>query len=155
MIVRICKNRWAFFARMRFSGMRSLELYSGAGGLALGLEAAGFEPVALVERNPSACETLRHNRPNWNVLSEDVRNLRFDSFGPVELVAGGPPCQPFSMGGKANGHADLRDMFPQAVRAVRELQPLAFVFENVRGLLRPAFRNYVEFIRLQLTYRTS
>ena len=65
---------------MRFLDMRSLELFSGAGGLALGLEAAGFEPVALVERNLSACETLRHNRPNWNVISEDVRNLRFESI---------------------------------------------------------------------------
>lgn len=132
--------------------MRSLELFSGAGGLALGLEDAGFDSVALVERNKSACATLRHNRPNWNVISEDVRNLSFSDYGPVDLVAGGPPCQPFSMGGKANGQQDQRDMFPQAVRAVRELQPLAFVFENVRGLLRPAFRNYVEYIRLQLTY---
>jgi DNA (cytosine-5)-methyltransferase 1 len=132
--------------------MRSLELFSGAGGLALGLEKAGFEPAALVERNKSACATIRHNRPHWNVLSDDVRNIRFGQLGPVELVAGGPPCQPFSMGGKANGHEDHRDMFPQAVRAVRELQPLAFVFENVRGLLRPGFRNYVEYIRLQLTY---
>lgn len=132
--------------------MRSLELFSGAGGLALGLEAVGFDPVALVERNRSACATLLHNRPKWNVISDDVRNLSFREFGPVELIAGGPPCQPFSMGGKANGYDDHRDMFPQAVRAVRELQPLAFVFENVRGLLRPCFRNYVEYVRLQLTY---
>lgn len=132
--------------------MRSLELFSGAGGLALGLEKAGFHSIALVERDKNACATLRHNRPNWNVLSDDVRNIHFGELGPVELVAGGPPCQPFSMGGKANGYDDHRDMFPQAVHAVRELQPLAFVFENVRGLLRPGFRNYVEYIRLQLTY---
>lgn len=132
--------------------MRSLELFSGAGGLALGLEFAGFEPVALVERNLQACKTLKFNRPDWNVISEDVRKIDFRSFGSVELITGGPPCQPFSMGGKANGHADHRDMFPEAVRAVRQLAPLAFVFENVRGLLRPAFRQYVEFIRLQLTY---
>lgn len=132
--------------------MKSVELFSGAGGLALGLERAGFESVALVERDPDACATLRLNRPNWNVLEADVRKIEFASLGPVHLVAGGPPCQPFSMGGKANGYEDHRDMFPQAVRAVRELQPLAFIFENVRGLLRPAFRSYVEFIRLQLTY---
>lgn len=132
--------------------MRSIELFSGAGGLALGLEAAGFETVALVERNQSACATLRHNRPDWQIISDDVRNIKFGGLGPVELVAGGPPCQPFSMGGKANGHLDHRDMFPEAVRAVRELRPLAFIFENVRGLLRPAFRNYVEFIRLQMEY---
>jgi DNA (cytosine-5)-methyltransferase 1 len=132
--------------------MRSLELFSGAGGLALGLEQAGFSSVALVERNADACATLRLNRPDWRVLETDVREISFADFGPVTLVAGGPPCQPFSMGGKAVGYNDHRDMFPQAVRAVRELRPLAFVFENVRGLLRPAFRNYVEFIRLQLTY---
>jgi DNA (cytosine-5)-methyltransferase 1 len=132
--------------------MNSLELFSGAGGLALGLEQAGFNSTALVERDPDACATLRLNRPFWKVLESDVRTIDFASFGPVHLVAGGPPCQPFSMGGKADGYDDHRDMFPQAVRAVRELKPLAFMFENVRGLLRPAFRNYVEFIRLQLTY---
>ncbi len=132
--------------------MNTLELFSGAGGLALGLEQAGFTATALVERNQDACTTLRANRPNWRVMESDVREIDFASLGPVHVVAGGPPCQPFSMGGKANGYDDHRDMFPQAVRAVRELRPHAFMFENVRGLLRPAFRNYVEFIRLQLTY---
>ncbi|MEY2880634.1 MAG: hypothetical protein RLZZ15_3014 [Verrucomicrobiota bacterium] len=132
--------------------MRSLELFSGAGGLALGLEFAGFETAALVERDPDACATLRENRPGWNIVEGDVRDVDFARFGPVTLVAGGPPCQPFSVGGKAGGNEDRRDMFPQAVRAVRELRPQAFMFENVRGLLRPAFRSYVEFIRLQLCY---
>lgn len=132
--------------------MRSIELFSGAGGLALGLEAAGFESVALVERNKDACATLRLNRPNWNVIESDVRALNFAEFGDIDLVAGGPPCQPFSMGGKANGNTDRRDMFPEAVRCVREVKPKAFILENVRGLLREAFQNYVEFIRLQLTY---
>lgn len=134
--------------------MRSIELFSGAGGMALGLEQAGFDSVALCERDADACATLRHNRPDWNVVQGDVREVNFSNFGPVDLVAGGPPCQPFSMGGKAKGFQDNRDMFPQAVRAVRELKPSAFVFENVRGLLRSAFANYVEFIRLQLTYPT-
>lgn len=132
--------------------MKSIELFSGAGGLALGLELAGFHTQALFERNADACATLRHNRPDWNVVESDVCAVDFSAYGPVDLVAGGPPCQPFSMGGKARGFNDHRDMFPQAVRAVRELRPKAFIFENVRGLLRPAFRNYVEFIRLQLTY---
>jgi len=132
--------------------MRSVELFSGAGGLALGLEAAGFEHVALVERNKDACATLRLNRPGWNLVESDVREVDFSSLGPVDLVAGGPPCQPFSIGGKARGYDDLRDMFPQAVRAVRELRPKAFMFENVRGLLRQAFHEYVEYIRLQLAY---
>jgi len=132
--------------------MRSIELFSGAGGLALGLEAAGFESVALVERNRDACATLRLNRPCWNVVESDIREVQFSDFGSIDLVAGGPPCQPFSMGGKANGYDDHRDMFPQAVRAVRELRPSAFLFENVRGLLRPAFSNYVEYIKLQFSY---
>lgn len=132
--------------------MRSIELFSGAGGLALGLEASGFEHVALVERNKDACATLRLNRPQWNLIEADVRNVDFAELCPVDLVAGGPPCQPFSIGGKARGYDDSRDMFPQAVRAVRELRPKAFMFENVRGLLRQAFHDYVEYIRLQLTY---
>jgi len=132
--------------------VRSVELFSGAGGLALGLEASGFEHVALVERNRDACATLRLNRPDWNIIESDVRKISFADHGPVDLVAGGPPCQPFSIGGKARGYDDTRDMFPQAVRAVRELRPQAFMFENVRGLLRQAFQNYVEYIRLQLTY---
>jgi len=132
--------------------MRSIELFSGAGGLALGLEASGFEHVALIERNKDACATLRLNRPTWNLIQSDVRQVNFSGFGHVDLVAGGPPCQPFSIGGKARGYDDQRDMFPQAVRAVRELCPKAFIFENVRGILRQAFHDYVEYIRLQLTY---
>lgn len=132
--------------------MRSLELFSGAGGLALALEKAGFQSVALLEKDREACRTLRWNRPDWNVIESDVRVVDFRQFGPIDLIAGGPPCQPFSMGGKAKGHTDARDMFPEAVRAVRELAPSAFMFENVRGLMRPAFTDYVEFIRLQLTY---
>lgn len=81
-----------------------------------------------------------------------MSEVDFKKFERIDLVAGGPLCQPFSMGGKAKGHRDGRDMFPEAVRAVRELKPSAFVFENVRGLLRSAFSNYVEFIRLQLSY---
>ncbi|MEQ9824994.1 MAG: DNA (cytosine-5-)-methyltransferase [Puniceicoccaceae bacterium] len=132
--------------------MRSVELFSGAGGLALGLEEAGFKNEGLFEMNKNACATLRHNRPSWNVFETDVRGVDFKDFAGVELVAGGPPCQPFSMGGKAKGSNDSRDMFPQAIRAVREIRPKAFIFENVRGLLRGAFSNYVEYLRLQMTY---
>lgn len=132
--------------------MRSIELFAGAGGLALGLEQAGFDSAALFEQDTSACAALRHNRPDWRIEQRDVRDVTYEAYGPIDLVAGGPPCQPFSMGGKAKGFGDARDMFPEAVRAVRELQPNAFIFENVRGLMRPAFANYVEFIRLQLTY---
>jgi len=134
--------------------MRSIELFSGAGGMAIGLEQAGFDSVALFERDADACTALRYNRPNWNIIQGDVRDINFSHYGAVDLVAGGPPCQPFSMGGKAKGYQDDRDMFSHAARAVKELQPKAFIFENVRGLLRPAFSNYVEYIRLQLTYPT-
>jgi DNA (cytosine-5)-methyltransferase 1 len=132
--------------------MKSIELFSGAGGMALGLDQAGFESVALYEWNARACQALTHNRPTWNIHHCDVREIDFKMCGNIDLVAGGPPCQPFSMGGKARGYDDHRDMFPQAVRAVRELQPSAFMFENVKGLMRSSFSNYVEFIRLQLTY---
>ena len=70
----------------------------------------------------------------------------------MDFVSGGPPCQPFSLGGKHRGRDDARDMFPQAVRALRELKPRAFLFENVKGLTRATFATYFEYIRLQMTY---
>lgn len=137
----------------------SIELFSGAGGLALGLHAAGFHHRALYEWNASAVETLRYNQKighdsleGCEISRADVRDVDFRKYRGVDLVAGGPPCQPFSMGGKAAGMNDVRDMFPQAIRAVAEVQPRAFIFENVRGLLRPGFSNYVEYIRLQMEF---
>jgi len=139
--------------------LESIELFSGAGGLAIGLHLAGFRHRGLYEWNASAVETLRynqemgHNSLEGSVISRaDVRDVDFRKYRGVDLVAGGPPCQPFSMGGKAAGMNDVRDMFPQAIRAVAEAQPRAFIFENVRGLLRPAFSNYVEYIRLQMEF---
>jgi DNA (cytosine-5)-methyltransferase 1 len=139
--------------------LESIELFSGAGGLALGLHAAGFRHRALYEWNASAVETLQYNQrighPSLKdciISRADVRDIDFRKYQGIDLVAGGPPCQPFSMGGKAAGMNDVRDMFPQAIRAVREAQPRAFIFENVRGLLRPAFSNYVEFIKLQMEF---
>ena len=141
------------------NALQSIELFSGAGGLALGLHAAGFKHTALYEWNPSAVKTLCFNQAmgheslkDCEIIRADVRNIDFRRHKGVDLVAGGPPCQPFSMGGKAAGMNDERDMFPQAVRAVSQIQPRAFIFENVRGLLRPAFSNYVEFIRLQMEF---
>ncbi len=140
--------------------MRSLELFTGAGGLALGTHLAGFEHVALVEWNKDACDTLRRNSSEgalpgvdrWNVLQADIHTLDFNQFGPVDMVAGGVPCQPFSLGGKHKGMDDERDMFPDFVRAVRALRPKAFIIENVKGLLRQTFRNYFSYILLQLNY---
>jgi DNA (cytosine-5)-methyltransferase 1 len=139
--------------------LQSIELFSGAGGLALGLHAAGFRHRALYEWNAAAVETLLYNQSmahpslmGCKISRADVREVDFTPYRGLDLVAGGPPCQPFSMGGKAAGMNDTRDMFPQAIRAVAEVQPRAFIFENVRGLLRPAFSNYVEFIRLQMEF---
>lgn len=139
--------------------LESIELFSGAGGLALGLHGAGFRHRALYEWNASAVETLRFNQEKGHsalrgcaIHRADVREVDFTAHRGVDLVAGGPPCQPFSAGGKAAGMTDARDMFPQAIRAVAEAKPRAFLFENVRGLMRPAFSNYVEFIRLRLEF---
>lgn len=139
--------------------MRSLELFAGCGGLALGLSRAGFEHALVVEKDADAIATLQANEEkrlahvsNWIVSSEDVCDLNFQELGRVDLVSGGPPCQPFSIGGKHLGPRDHRNMWPQAIRAVRELAPRAFMFENVRGLLRPAFASYLEYITKQLEY---
>lgn len=136
----------------------SVELFSGCGGLAMGLSRSGFKHELLVEWDDHAADTVAHNRKqklkhvkDWPYIKEDVRKVDWTQFnGRVHLVAGGPPCQPFSVGGKANGDRDKRDMWPEAIRAVREVQPEFFVFENVRGLLRPAFADYVDWIAAYL-----
>ncbi len=140
--------------------MRSVELFAGAGGLAMGMSRAGFRHAAVVEWDHDACETFRHNQAlhahdvdEWPLFEGDVREFDLAGVGrDVMVISGGPPCQPFSMGGKARGFRDERDMFPQAVRAVRELRPRAFIFENVKGLLRQSFASYFEYILLQLSH---
>jgi DNA (cytosine-5)-methyltransferase 1 len=140
--------------------MRSIELFAGGGGLGIGLHKAGFHPVRVIERDRHCCETIRHNVSRgvdvvkgWKLIEGDVRAVDFREFdGRVKLVSGGPPCQPFSLGGQHRAHQDVRDMFPQAIRAVRQARPKAFIFENVKGLTRASFRNYFEHIRLQLQY---
>lgn len=132
--------------------MRSLELFSGAGGLAKGLEMAGFDHVAFVEFNRDACQTLRKNFAPEKVFEGDVRDYDFSKVGAIDVVAGGPPCQPFSLGGKHKASDDLRDMFPYALNAINILRPKAFLFENVKGLLRPSFAEYFAYILLRLKY---
>lgn len=114
-----------------------LELFAGAGGLALGLEKAGFECILLNEIDKDACNTLRANRPNWNVAEGDVSLLDFMPYrGKVDVVTGGFPCQAFSYAGKKLGFDDVRGtLFYQFARAVKETQPLIAVGENVRGLI--------------------
>ncbi len=140
--------------------MRSVELFAGAGGMAIGMAKAGFNHAAVIEWNSDACETFRENQRHharhvdqWPLHEMDVREFLYDTLrGDIMVVSGGPPCQPFSMGGKHKGYMDERDMFPEAVRAVRELRPKAFIFENVKGLKRETFATYFEYIRLQLSY---
>lgn len=120
-----------------------IELCAGAGGQALGIEQAGFEPLALVEIEPPACATLRLNRPHWNVIEGDLRSFTAKEYrGQVDLVAGGVPCPPFSKAGKQLGAEDERDLFPEAIRIVRECQPKAVMLENVRGFLDAVFDDY-------------
>lgn len=139
--------------------MRSVELFAGAGGLAMGMARAGFRHAAVLEWNADACNTFRENQRlrtrhvhEWPLYESDVREFTYDVLDDVIVVSGGPPCQPFSICGKHLGYLDERDMFPQAVRAVRELRPKAFIFENVKGLMRQAFASYFEYVQLQLTH---
>lgn len=113
-----------------------VELFAGAGGLALGLEQAGFKSVLLNEKDKYACQTLRVNRPHWHVIEDDITNVDFSQLkGQVDLLTGGFPCQPFSYAGKQLGFEDLRGtvVFEMA-RAIKEIQPKVFLAENVKGL---------------------
>jgi DNA (cytosine-5)-methyltransferase 1 len=140
--------------------MNCVELFTGAGGLALGVSRAGFRHAAVVERDGDSCKTLLLNQrrgladfADWPIHHQDVRDFDFGRIRKhIHLVAGGPPCQPFSLGGKHRGYRDERNLFPEAVRAVRELQPEAFLFENVKGLLRDSFSKYFSYILLQLKH---
>lgn len=132
--------------------MTCIEIFSGAGGLAKGLELAGLRHKAFVEWNADACRTLRLNFEPSIVYEGDVRSFPFADYTDVDVIAGGPPCQPFSLGGKARGNGDERDMFPSAIAAIRTLRPKAFIFENVKGLLRASFAEYFRYIILQLKH---
>lgn len=120
----------------------SIEICAGAGGQALGLEQAGFEHVSLVEIEAPACQTLRVNRPHWNVTEGDLHYYSADKWAGIELLAGGVPCPPFSKAGKQLGTNDERDLFPEALRLVAECKPQAVMLENVRGLLDSVFDDY-------------
>ena len=115
----------------------SIELFAGAGGLALGLEKAGFDAVLLNEVDKHACATLRHNRPHWNVIEGGIEQVNFTPYyGQVDFVSGGFPCQAFSYAGQKRGFDDVRGtLFFQFARAIQEIQPKVFLAENVRGLL--------------------
>ncbi|MCF6319809.1 MAG: DNA (cytosine-5-)-methyltransferase, partial [Proteobacteria bacterium] len=116
---------------------KSIELFAGAGGLALGMEKAGIGHVLLNDFDRYAVETLKKNRPNWNVIGGDVADLDFKPYhGKVDLLTGGFPCQAFSYAGKKLGTADIRGtLFNEFAKALKESQPSVFMAENVRGLL--------------------
>jgi DNA (cytosine-5)-methyltransferase 1 len=122
--------------------LTSLELCAGGGGQALGLEAAGFSHVALVDTDRHAVATLRHNRPAWTVLQADLRQLDATRFEGVDLLAGGLPCPPWSRAGKQHGENDERNLWPAALKIVGQVKPKAVLFENVRGILDAVFDDF-------------
>jgi DNA (cytosine-5)-methyltransferase 1 len=132
--------------------MNSLELFSGMGGLAKGLELSGFKHSALVENNKHAYASLCENFDAAKIFFGDIKDFDLERLKNIDIVAGGPPCQPFSLGGKHKADQDSRDLFPYAIRAIETLNPKVFLFENVKGLLRHTFADYFEYIILRLTY---
>lgn len=120
----------------------SAEVCAGAGGQALGLEAAGFRHGLLVEIDKHACATLRFNRPDWNVVETDIRAISGKRWENLDLLAGGVPCPPFSVAGKRLGSDDERDLFPEMIRLAEESSPRAVMIENVPGLLERRFEDY-------------
>lgn len=133
------------------TGLTCLEICAGAGGQSLGLHLAGFDHSLAVEIDPDACQTLRLNRPQWKVHEGDVRDIDGLAYrGEIDLLAGGVPCPPFSIAGKQLGENDERDLFPEALRLVEEIQPKAVMLENVRGLSTAKFQTYRNSIRARL-----
>lgn len=143
---------------MRHTPLTSLELCAGGGGQALGLEQAGLDHQGLVEIDTRCCETLRLNRPHWQVFEQDLETFDGTPFKGVDLLAGGLPCPPFSKAGKQLGKADERNMFPAAIRLIDETRPRAVMIENVRGLLDAVFEDYRKYVSGQikkLGYKTD
>lgn len=140
------------------SRFTSLELFAGAGGLALGVHAAGFKHLGLIENNHFAADTLRENCASLLDLSPDLiieesaEKVNYESYKSVDLLTGGPPCQPFSTGGSSKGHEDERNLFPTFIDAVSTIMPKAILIENVKGLYRSNFREYFDYLLLRLKY---
>lgn len=140
--------------------MRSVELFAGGGGLALGTHLAGFSTEVVAEWDRWACDTVRENKraghqlvADADVQEGDVRDIDWAGVPEgVDLVSGGPPCQPFSAGGRGRAADDSRDMFPATAEVIRQLRPRAFIVENVRGLTRAAFTDYFSYIQLRLAH---
>jgi len=134
----------------RSATLACLDLFSGAGGLSIGLERAGFRPQLAIDIHVDSCETYSQAFPGVEVLGKPIQEVKFAAYESIDLIAGGPPCQPFSSGGKRLADADPRDMVPQFIRAVREARPRAFLMENVPGLFGPSHRDYLTPVLRQL-----
>jgi DNA (cytosine-5)-methyltransferase 1 len=130
--------------------LSSLELCTGAGGQAIGLELAGYAHEAVVEIDKDCCNTLRANRPGWGIVEGDIKKFNGKPFKGIDLLAAGLPCPPFSIAGKQLGAKDERNLFPAALRLIDETQPRAIMIENVRGFLEAAFQDYREKLRDRL-----
>lgn len=129
------------------TNLTCLEICAGGGGQSYGLEQAGFSHLAAVEIDPDACETLKANRSEWNVVMQDIHNFDPSPYQQVDLFAGGVPCPPFSIAGKQLGADDERDLFPRALRLIEDIRPTAVMLENVRGLATARFASYREQVR--------
>ncbi|MDR0938136.1 MAG: DNA cytosine methyltransferase [Mediterranea sp.] len=138
---------WTSISVANHTAPTCIEICAGAGGQAIGLERAGFRHLALVEIEKEYCRTLQTNRPDWNVINEDVKAYQADRIEDLDLFAGGVPCPPFSFAGKQLGHKDERDLFPEAIRLIAALLPRAIMLENVRGLFAPRFKEYRQHIQ--------
>jgi DNA (cytosine-5)-methyltransferase 1 len=137
-----CNNPVSIQAKPCKTKLTSIEICVGAGGMALGLERAGFEHLAVFDNDRHAHATLLHNRPGWNPQLCDVRDLDCSEYEGVDLFAGGVPCPPFSIAGKQEGANDERDLFPEALRLIRQTNPKGVVLENVRGFSGKRFSGY-------------
>jgi DNA (cytosine-5)-methyltransferase 1 len=131
--------------------LTAFEICAGAGGQALGIDTAGFQHAAACEIDTAACDTLRLNRPQWTVVQSDVRELNGRDYRGIDLLAGGVPCPPFSIAGKRLGPDDERDLFPTALRLVRESKPAAVLLENVPGFATAKFSDYRSAVAADLT----
>lgn len=137
-IKRFYESTWDKELKMKpLRNYKLVELFAGGGGLAIGLEQAGFDTVLLNEWDKHACNTLRHNRPQWNIVEGDISKVKFDEAitDEVDLLTGGFPCQAFSYAGKSLGFEDTRGtLFFEMARAIKELKPKIFMAENVKAL---------------------
>lgn len=136
---------------MNGTRLTSLELCAGGGGQALGLERAGFEHRGLVEIDPHCCNTLRLNRPHWQVFEQDLETFDGAAFKGIDLLAGGLPCPPFSKAGKQLGKTDERNLFPATIRLIDQIRPRAVMIENVRGILDAIFEDYRKYVSGRIT----